>query len=72
MNNIVLIGPSMVLGSCYLMLVSLITLASFVMVCVSPFFNGYFSTIFLIFGALFLSKVKAEKTEKPTTYLSKH
>jgi len=54
------------------MLVSLITLASFVMVCVSPFFNGYFSTIFLIFGALFLSKVSAEKTGKLTTYLSKH
>jgi hypothetical protein len=45
------------------MLVSLITLASFVMVCVSPFFNGYFSTIFLIFGALFLSKVSSEKRE---------
>jgi len=67
MNSILLIGPSMVVGSCYLVLVSLVTLASFVVMCVNPYFNGYFSTFFLIFGALFLSKVAGERSEKLTT-----
>ena len=70
MNSILLIGPSMVLGSCYLTFVSLVTLGSFVMVCVSPYFNGYFSTFFLVFGALFLSKVAGE--QKVATNQSKN